>query len=66
MEEPTIEPLAVRFETAARILDCSVASVRRMVKHGTLKTMPIPTGRGKREGDKRVTMRSIKRLAGSK
>jgi len=50
------EPLAVRRVTAARMLDCSPATVHKLIKNGQLKTIKVGS-------DQRVTVASIRKLA---
>lgn len=59
-EVVTIEPHAVRFSTAARMLDCGVTSIHRMAAEGKLEVIRVGSGEGR--GDRRITLRSIKAL----
>lgn len=50
------EPLAVRRETAARMLDCSSATIWKLCRQGKLRTVKVGA-------DQRVTVASIRALA---
>ena len=52
-----LEPVAVRYKTAAGLLDCSESTARKLVREGKLKTMTIGA-------DERITLSSIRKLAG--
>jgi len=57
-EEGTkLKPIALRYKTAAALLDCSESTVRRMVHKGELRAIKVA-------GDDRVLLDSIKELAG--
>jgi len=51
-----LEPLAVRRSTAAKMLDCGLTTVHRMVRDGRLRTISIGGG------DLRITVKSIRAL----
>jgi hypothetical protein len=51
-----LEPIAVKYTTAAKMLDCSACTVWRLVRRGKLDTIKIGE-------DDRVTVASLKRLA---
>jgi excisionase family DNA binding protein len=51
-----LEPVAVRYRTAAGLLECSESTVRKMVREGKLETIKVGD-------DERVTTKSIKALA---
>lgn len=53
----TLEPLAVKRVTAARMLDCGVTTIWRLCKEGKLETIKVGS-------DERVKVASIKRYAG--
>lgn len=55
-EVKTLEPLAVRRATAARMLDCSVTTIWQMVKRGELQTVKIGA-------DDRILVSSIRAYA---
>ena len=50
-----LEPVAVRFRTAAGMLECSESTVRKLVREGKLRTTTIGA-------DERVTVESIRAL----
>ena len=55
-EEVTrLEPIAVRYETAMRMLECGRTTVWKMVKAGKLKTVKIGS-------DDRILVSSIRSL----
>lgn len=54
--EDAIEPVAVKRETAARLLDCSSVTVWRLCRAGKLKTIKVGS-------DMRVTTESIRAYA---
>lgn len=55
-EEVTqIEPVAVRYLTAAKMFDCSESTVRKLAREGKLKSVMVG-------GDKRITLASINAL----
>jgi hypothetical protein len=56
MEPEAIEPVAVRRETAAAMLDCSPTTIWRLCKEGKLDVVKVGS-------DSRVTVESIRRLA---
>lgn len=49
----SVEPVAVRYETAARMLDCSPVTVWRLVRKGLLKKTKVGA-------DARITVDSIR------
>jgi excisionase family DNA binding protein len=51
-----LEPVAVRYRTAAGLLECSESTVRKMVREGKLEKVKVGD-------DERVTTKSIKALA---
>ena len=51
-----VEPVAVRLSTAAGVLDCSVSTIRKLVKEKKLETVKVGN-------DDRVTVKSLKALA---
>jgi excisionase family DNA binding protein len=51
----SLEPVAVRRQTAAKMLDCSDTTVWRLVQTGVLKTIKIGA-------DDRITVDSIRAL----
>jgi len=51
-----LEPVMVKFPTAARLLDCSESTVRKLVRLGKLRTVKV-------SDDDRITIESIKALA---
>jgi excisionase family DNA binding protein len=51
-----LEPMYVRYRTAAGLLECSESTVRKLVREGKLKTGLIGS-------DERVSVDSIKQLA---
>lgn len=56
-EEATrIEVVAVRRETAARMLDCSLTTIWKLSKEGKLDAIKVGA-------DDRITVESIRRLA---
>ena len=55
-EVVTIEPVAVRRRTAAKLLDCSEVTIWKLCKAGKLETIKIGA-------DARVTVESIRRYA---
>lgn len=50
-----LEPVAVRYRTAAGMLECSESTVRKLVREGKLRKTTIGA-------DDRVTVESIKAL----
>jgi hypothetical protein len=50
-----LEPVAVKYRTAAGLLECSESTVRAMVRAKKLRTMMV-------NSDERVTVESIKAL----
>jgi excisionase family DNA binding protein len=58
-EVTALEPVAVRRETAARLLDCSPTTIWKLVKAGKLDAVKVGS-------DDRVTVESIRRLAAAK
>jgi len=52
----TLEPLAVRRTTAARMLECGVTTIWKLCKEGKLETVKVGN-------DDRITVDSIKRYA---
>lgn len=57
--EVSIEPVAVKRKTAARMLDCGETAIWKLQKAGVLDTIKIGT-------DDRITVESIKRYAKAK
>jgi hypothetical protein len=55
-EVATLEPVAVRRTTAARMLECSTTTIWQMVKRGDLQTIKIGA-------DDRILVDSIRRYA---
>jgi hypothetical protein len=53
--EDGLEPVAVRFDTAARMLDCSYSTIWKLSKDGVLKTIKVGA-------DNRVLVESIRAL----
>lgn len=54
MEENVIlEPVAVKRGTAAKMLDCSITTIHKLVTEGQLRTIGL-------RGDRRITVESIK------
>lgn len=51
-----LEPVAVRRQTAAKMLDCSETTVWKLAREGVLKTIKVAA-------DDRITVESIRRLA---
>jgi hypothetical protein len=58
-ENVFLEPVAVRRGTAAKMLDCSMTTIHKLIVEGKLQTIGL-------RGDKRVTVASIKALASPK
>jgi len=57
MEEVVqFEPLAVRRQTAAKMLDCSETTIHKLIGEGKLETILVGA-------DKRITVDSIRRFA---
>ena len=50
-----VQPKAVRWDTAGRMLDCSPNKVRQLAKDGKLSTIQLGA-------DRRVTVESIERF----
>jgi len=50
-----VQPMAVRWDTAGRMLDCSDKKVRQLEKAGLLSTIRIGA-------DRRVTVESIQKF----
>ena len=62
-ESAVREPLLVKRTRAAELLDCSTGTIRNLCIEGRLETVLV----GKKDrGDKRITMKSIRRFAGEK
>ena len=57
-EVVTIEPVAVRRTTAAKLLDCSPSTIWKLCRAGKLDVVKIGA-------DDRVTIASIRRYAGA-
>jgi excisionase family DNA binding protein len=55
--QPAIEPLAVRIDTAARLLGCGISSIKELVASGTLPSVKIGSMR-------LINFRALKKLAG--
>jgi excisionase family DNA binding protein len=53
-----LEPMFVRYRTAAGLLDCSESTLRKLVRQGKLKTALIGA-------DVRISVESIKALLGA-
>ena len=53
-----LEPVAVKFSTAAKMLDCGSTTIWRLCKAGKLDVIKIGA-------DNRITTESIKRVATS-
>ena len=53
-----IEQLAVKVRTAAKVMDVSESTVRKLIREGKLEAVEVGS-------DKRVTGKSIKALLGS-
>jgi excisionase family DNA binding protein len=54
-EVSKLEPVAVRYRTAAGLLECSESTVRKLVREGRLEAVKVGD-------DDRVTTKSIKAL----
>jgi excisionase family DNA binding protein len=54
-EQPPVPALAMTIETAARALECSPSSIKRLIANGTLQTISIGRSR-------RVLTASIERM----
>jgi excisionase family DNA binding protein len=54
-EVVTLEPFAVRLSTAARLLECGVTTVHKLIHAGQLEVIHVGA-------DRRVTLSSIKAL----
>jgi excisionase family DNA binding protein len=48
----TLRPMAVRLDTAARLLDCGTTKIRELVKTGELRTIRVGA-------DQRVVFESL-------
>ncbi len=55
-EVVTLEPVAVKRATAARMLDCSTTTIHRLIAEKKLSTIKVGS-------DLRITMASIRRFA---
>ena len=55
-ETVTLEPVAVKRSTAAKMLDCGITKIWQLCKEGKLQTIQVGA-------DTRVTVASIKALA---
>ena len=54
-EVEKLEPVAVRYRTAAGLLDCSESTVRKLAREGKLRAVKVGD-------DDRITTESIKAL----
>jgi excisionase family DNA binding protein len=53
-----VDQLAVRFLTAAKVMDCSESTIRKLVREGKLEAVTIGA-------DRRIPIKSIKALLGA-
>ena len=54
-EVAVLEPIAVRRQTAAKMLDCSETTIHKLIKDGVLKTTKVGA-------DARIIVESIRAL----